>query len=252
MPARWLSGPFTGRHYGLGDVATMTPAPLSRVERREQMSSVYAERQGIDPVHRLRVEFAVQMREQSAAARGFPFQPVAKTGRIDAQQHEIVLAGEMLGGGFYDLFGAGEMNETIAQVDRCAFKSSGAFGVAPERGGADFVDCGQCGDPAIWLGYQPLSRSARTPTTHAGKAPCIAAINVHMRDQIVHGEIMLKTEEYLVETADRCTRLAHEGRELIERLEAISNEMMAKAVELDTARDKNQKPAGKAGEASKN
>jgi len=55
---------------------------------------------------------------------------------------------------------------------------------------------------------------------------------------------MLKTEDYLVETADRCTKLAHEGRGLIERLEAISNELMAKAVELDTARQKNQKSSG--------
>jgi hypothetical protein len=51
---------------------------------------------------------------------------------------------------------------------------------------------------------------------------------------------MLKTEEYLIETADRCTRLAREGRALIERLEAICNEMMAKAVELDTTRDKKE------------
>jgi len=49
---------------------------------------------------------------------------------------------------------------------------------------------------------------------------------------------MLKTEEYLIETADRCIRLAREGRGLIERLEALSNELMAKAVELDTKRDK--------------
>ncbi len=49
---------------------------------------------------------------------------------------------------------------------------------------------------------------------------------------------MLKTEEYLVETADRCIRLAREGRELIERLETISHELMANAVELDTDRDR--------------
>lgn len=49
---------------------------------------------------------------------------------------------------------------------------------------------------------------------------------------------MPKTEEYLIETADRCTRLAREGRGLIEQLEAISNELMTKAVELDTTRDK--------------
>jgi hypothetical protein len=54
------------------------------------------------------------------------------------------------------------------------------------------------------------------------------------------GVIMLKTEEYLIETADRCIRLAREGRALIERLEAISNELMARAVDLDTTRDKEE------------
>ena len=49
---------------------------------------------------------------------------------------------------------------------------------------------------------------------------------------------MLKTEEYLIETADRCVRLAREGRQLIEHLETIGQELMAKAVELDTTRDK--------------
>ncbi len=46
--------------------------------------------------------------------------------------------------------------------------------------------------------------------------------------------------EYLIETADRCNRLAREGRELVANLEAVSNELMAKAVELDTIRDKNE------------
>ena len=59
---------------------------------------------------------------------------------------------------------------------------------------------------------------------------------------------MLKTEEYLIETADRCIRLAQEGRELVTRLEAISNELMAKAVELDTARQKDDSQSG--GEAA--
>jgi len=52
----------------------------------------------------------------------------------------------------------------------------------------------------------------------------------------------LKTEEYLVEAADRCIKLAQEGRGLCDRLMAISEEMMAKAVELDTTRDKQKKP----------
>jgi len=55
---------------------------------------------------------------------------------------------------------------------------------------------------------------------------------------------MLKTEEYLIETADRCIRLARKGRGLVEQLEAISNELMAKAVELDTTRDKKESGSG--------
>jgi hypothetical protein len=52
---------------------------------------------------------------------------------------------------------------------------------------------------------------------------------------------MPKTEEFLIETADRCAGLAREGRELIERLKAMRNDLMAKAVELDTVRQKAKK-----------
>jgi hypothetical protein len=55
---------------------------------------------------------------------------------------------------------------------------------------------------------------------------------------------MTKTEEYLIETADRCKRLAREGRGLIEQLEAITDELMAKAVELDTDREKKERGPG--------
>ena len=51
---------------------------------------------------------------------------------------------------------------------------------------------------------------------------------------------MLNTEEYLIETADRCKRLARAGREVADSLEAISNDLMARAVQLDTTRDKNK------------
>jgi hypothetical protein len=57
---------------------------------------------------------------------------------------------------------------------------------------------------------------------------------------------MAKTEHYLIETADRCSRLAQEGRSLIERLENIRDELMAKAVELDTERDRNEKDSDEA------
>ena len=71
---------------------------------------------------------------------------------------------------------------------------------------------------------------------------------MHIAHKSFCGVTMLKTEEYLIETADRCIRLAREGRELIVRLEAISNELMAKAVEIDTTRDKTGKPDTAAGE----
>jgi hypothetical protein len=56
-------------------------------------------------------------------------------------------------------------------------------------------------------------------------------------------DAMSETEDYLIQTADRCKRLARAGREIAADLEAMSNELMAKAVELDTTRDKNQKTA---------
>ena len=66
----------------------------------------------------------------------------------------------------------------------------------------------------------------------------------------IHGEITLKTEEFLIETADRCKRLARQGRELAANLETMSNDLMAKAVELDTARDKTEPKACRSGSKS--
>ena len=51
----------------------------------------------------------------------------------------------------------------------------------------------------------------------------------------------------LIEATDRCTGLAREGRELIERLEAMRNDLMAKAVELDTTRQKAKKKEDSSG-----
>ena len=52
---------------------------------------------------------------------------------------------------------------------------------------------------------------------------------------------MKKTEDYLIDTADRCKRLARVGRELAADLENVSNDLMAKAVELETARQKDKR-----------
>ena len=52
---------------------------------------------------------------------------------------------------------------------------------------------------------------------------------------------MSETEQYLIDAADRCVRLARIGRELAASLESLSNDLMAKAVELDTVRDRQSK-----------
>ncbi|MDO9412000.1 MAG: hypothetical protein Q7T81_05435 [Pseudolabrys sp.] len=51
---------------------------------------------------------------------------------------------------------------------------------------------------------------------------------------------MSKTEEYLIDTADQCVKLARAGREMAAQLEAMSNNLMAKAVELDTSRQRDE------------
>jgi len=52
---------------------------------------------------------------------------------------------------------------------------------------------------------------------------------------------MSDTEQYLIETADKCARLARRERELAADLETMSQELLAKAVQLDTARERNEK-----------
>lgn len=55
---------------------------------------------------------------------------------------------------------------------------------------------------------------------------------------------MPETEQYLIDAADRCNRLARLGREIAANLESMSNDLMAKAVELDTARDRKKARGG--------
>lgn len=55
---------------------------------------------------------------------------------------------------------------------------------------------------------------------------------------------MRKTEQYLIDTADQCARLARAGREIAADLEAMSNALMAKAVELDTDRQLDEQQLG--------
>lgn len=51
---------------------------------------------------------------------------------------------------------------------------------------------------------------------------------------------MRNTERYLIDTADQCIRLARAGHDMAAQLEAMSNTLMAKAVELDTSRQRDE------------
>ena len=63
--------------------------------------------------------------------------------------------------------------------------------------------------------------------------------------QELYRDMMSKTEEFLIETADQCVQLARAGREMATQLEAMSNNLMAKAVELDTTRQRDNKQPDK-------
>lgn len=52
---------------------------------------------------------------------------------------------------------------------------------------------------------------------------------------------MTELADYLIETADRCVRSAKLQHEVAKELEAVAQNLMAKAVELDTARQKRAK-----------
>ncbi len=52
---------------------------------------------------------------------------------------------------------------------------------------------------------------------------------------------MRDIEQYLIEKADQCLRLARAGREMADSLETMGNDLMAQAVALDTVRDRGNK-----------
>ena len=126
--------------------------PRERVEQadhagelRKHVAAVGAERQRLDPQHGVERQRAIEMRKQRTAARGLPPQGRAERPGVDRDQHQVGGAGEMLGGGLGDLRRGGEMDEAVARIDRGAAKAPLALGLAPQRGGADFIDRGPHG-----------------------------------------------------------------------------------------------------------
>ena len=52
---------------------------------------------------------------------------------------------------------------------------------------------------------------------------------------------MRDTEHYLIDMADECVQLARAGRKMASQLEAMSDKLMAKAVELDTEKQRSER-----------
>lgn len=78
------------------------------------------ERQGLGPSHVLERQVAIEMGKERATARGFPFERIPEPVGLETEEKEAVLACEMLGGGFFNLLGSGEMDEPVGDIDRRA------------------------------------------------------------------------------------------------------------------------------------
>jgi len=69
------------------------------------MVAVWAERQRLGPAHGGARQRVVEVWEQGAAARRFPFERRAEGVGRDRDENEVALPGEMFRGGLRDLIG---------------------------------------------------------------------------------------------------------------------------------------------------
>jgi hypothetical protein len=125
------------------------------------------------------------------------------------------------------------MNETVAQVRLGTSKRAVTLTFTPQSCGADFID-----------GRHRRYSAARLNLAH--NLEYIGQRYIYERIEFSWIDVMQPTEEFLIETADRCKRLARAGRELAAGLETMGNDLMAKAVEFDTTRQKTERSAGTA------
>ena len=68
------------------EIGDFVRVQASIIERGNPMPPVRPERQRLDADHGIKIEVAVEMREQGAAARRLPFESGAKFGRVDPEQ----------------------------------------------------------------------------------------------------------------------------------------------------------------------
>jgi len=81
------------------------------------MASIGCQRQRIHTRHQRQIEITVEVRKEGTATRRLPLQAVSQLCRVDVDQQQVALSGEMFRGGFDDLRGVGKMNESVALID---------------------------------------------------------------------------------------------------------------------------------------
>src|SRR6266481_7536631 len=122
---------------------------------------------------RAEIEFAIEMREQLVIARRFPAQRIPQRVGIDRDQEEAGLPEEMLPRGLRDLRSCGKVNKAVTCIVGTAPVYALPLGLAPGRGGADFVDRAHgSGVPCLSLSLLGFSRKSpgETPTVSATAA----------------------------------------------------------------------------------
>jgi len=106
------------------------------------MAAVCSQRQVIDPTHRRKGEWPIEMRKQSAAARRLPLQRGAERTGVDGKQDQTILAGAMLGRGRLDLGRGGEVDEAVGAVLGGAIVTTAVLRLGPFVLAADMEDDG--------------------------------------------------------------------------------------------------------------
>lgn len=113
-------------------------------------------------LHFIHAQSAVEMGKECAAARRLPFERVTKAIRINHGEHQIALADEMFGGCLTRLFGGGEMNKAVCQINRRTGEGALCHGFIPQAFRGNFIDEGQ--------GELPMSGATLAGQGTRGKA----------------------------------------------------------------------------------
>ena len=94
----------------------------------------------VDGDHICGGHLAVEVREQGITARDFPFENIAQRLFVHSDENQVVLACEMLGGGFGSLRGGREMDVAILHVNWRACGLAVGLQFLPFGGSENFVD----------------------------------------------------------------------------------------------------------------